>query len=55
MKASVIIPAYNSKERLYNSLLSLNQQECDEEFEVIVADNGSEDGTLSMLESFQAD
>ncbi|MCY8443072.1 glycosyltransferase, partial [Bacillus spizizenii] len=28
MKASVIIPAYNSKERLYNSLLSLNQQEC---------------------------
>lgn len=55
MKASVIIPAYNSKERLYNSLLSLNQQECDEEFEVIVADNGSEDGTLSMLKSFQAD
>ncbi|KAF1679080.1 glycosyltransferase family 2 protein [Bacillus mexicanus] len=54
MKASVIIPAYNSKERLYNSLLSLNQQECDETFEVIVADNGSEDGTLSMLESFQA-
>lgn len=55
MKASVIIPAYNSKERLYNSLLTLNEQECEEEFEVIVADNGSEDGTLSMLESFKAE
>lgn len=54
MKASVIVPAYNSKERLYNSLLSLNEQECTEPFEVIVADNGSEDGTLSMLESFSA-
>ncbi|MCP6681845.1 glycosyltransferase family 2 protein [Bacillus nakamurai] len=54
MKASVIVPAYNSRERLYNSLLSLNEQECTEPFEVIVADNGSEDGTLSMLESFSA-
>src|SRR4051812_35091560 len=55
MKASVIIPAYNSKERLYYNLISLNNQDCDFNiFEVIVVDNGSNDNTLEMLESFKA-
>ncbi|MDU5106837.1 glycosyltransferase family 2 protein [Clostridium sp.] len=55
MKASVIIPAYNSKERLYYNLISLNNQDCDlNVFEVIVVDNGSKDDTLEMLENFEA-
>ncbi|WP_195262864.1 glycosyltransferase family 2 protein [Clostridium sp. 1001275B_160808_H3] len=55
MKASVIIPAYNSKERLYYNLISLNNQDCDFNiFEVIVVDNGSNDNTLEMLQSFKA-
>ena len=54
MKASVIIPAYNSKERLYYNLISLNNQDCDLNiFEVIVVDNGSIDNTLEMLEHFK--
>lgn len=55
MKASIIIPSYNSKERLYYNLLSLNNQDCDFEiFEVIVVDNGSNDDTLQMLKKFKA-
>lgn len=54
MKASVIIPSYNSKERLYYNLISLNNQECDFNiFEVIVIDNGSKDNTLEMLKNFK--
>ena len=54
MKASVIIPSYNSKERLYYNLISLNNQDCDFNiFEVIVVDNGSNDNTLEILESFK--
>lgn len=55
MKASVIIPSYNSKERLYYNLISLNNQDCDFNiFEVIVVDNGSNDNTIQMLENFKA-
>lgn len=55
MKASVIIPSYNSKERLYYNLISLNNQNCDFDiFEVIVVDNGSNDNTLEMLKKFKA-
>ena len=55
MKASIIIPSYNSKERLYYNLLSLNNQDCDFKiFEVIVVDNGSNDDTLQMLKNFNA-
>lgn len=54
MKVSVIIPAYNSKERLYYNLVSLNNQDCDfNNFEVIVVDNGSVDNTLEMLKNFK--
>lgn len=55
MKASVIIPSYNSKDRLFYNLISLNNQDCDFNiFEVIVVDNGSNDNTLNMLENFKA-
>jgi GT2 family glycosyltransferase len=52
MKASIIIPSYNAKERLYYNLQSLNMLEYSrEDFEVIVVDNDSTDGTDEMLSS----
>ena len=54
MKASIIIPAFNSKERLYYNLLSLNNQDCSfSDFEVIVVDNGSNDNTADMVKKFK--
>ncbi|MFS0657043.1 glycosyltransferase family 2 protein [Bacillus sp. 179-C3.3 HS] len=52
-KVSVIIPSYNAKERLEGSLVSFTLQETDIPFEVIVADNGSTDGTMEMLEEIE--
>ncbi|UIN50921.1 glycosyltransferase family 2 protein [Bacillus safensis] len=52
-KVSVIIPSYNAKERLEGSLFSLTLQETDIPFEVIVADNGSTDGTMEMIENIE--
>ncbi|MDQ2087561.1 glycosyltransferase family 2 protein [Herbivorax sp. ANBcel31] len=53
LKASVIIPAYNSRERLYLNLLALNNQEYEQkDVEVIVVDNGSTDDTFEMLSDF---
>ncbi|QZY57019.1 glycosyltransferase family 2 protein [Crassaminicella profunda] len=55
MKVSVIIPSYNSCERLYYNLISLNHQNYPRnEFEVIVIDNGSIDNTSNMLSEFNA-
>lgn len=55
MRASVIIPSYNSRERLYYNLLSLNNQDCDYSiFEVVVVDNGSNDNTMEMLKGFNS-
>jgi GT2 family glycosyltransferase len=55
MKASIIIPSYNSCERLYLNLISLNYQDCiPGDFEVIVVDNGSSDATGKMLLDFKA-
>ena len=42
MRASIIIPSYNSKERLYLNLTALNLQTYDDDdVEVVVVDNGS--------------
>lgn len=54
MKASIIIPAFNSKERLYYNLLSLNNQDCNfNDFEVVIVDNGSVDDTADMVRRFK--
>lgn len=54
MKASIVIPSYNACERLFLTLVSLNQQDCDLNlFEVIVVNNGSTDYTLKMLADFK--
>lgn len=51
MKASLIIPTYNHKELTRACLTSLNHQIVpeDDDFEVIVIDDGSTDGTESMV------
>ncbi|KRE99386.1 hypothetical protein ASG89_27890 [Paenibacillus sp. Soil766] len=55
MKASIIIPSYNSKHRLYLNLLSLTYQDyLQQDYEVIVVDNGSTDDTIDMLSKFKA-
>lgn len=53
LRASVIIPAYNSRERLYLNLVALNNQTYeDKDIEIIVVDNGSTDDTYEMLCKF---
>ena len=47
-KVSVIIPTYNRKGTLKTTLLSLSGQTFTD-FEVVVADDGSTDGTHQML------
>ncbi len=54
MKASLIIPSYNARERLKYNLIALNRQSYEgEDIEVIVIDNGSTDKTLEMLDGFE--
>lgn len=48
MKLSIIIPTYNRKETLKTTLLSLKGQTF-KDFEVVVADDGSTDGTQEMI------
>jgi glycosyltransferase involved in cell wall biosynthesis len=52
-KISVIIPTYNRKKLLRETLLQLARQTLPaDEFEVIVADDGSSDGTREVVDSF---
>ena len=52
MEISVVIPTYNQRERLRLVLHSLANQTLEKErFEIVVVDDGSEDGTIEMLES----
>jgi glycosyltransferase involved in cell wall biosynthesis len=53
MNLSVIIPTYNSLEPLKRTLGSLERQDIPlSEFEVIVVDDGSSDGTRDYLQSY---
>lgn len=55
MKASLVIPTYNSKELLVPCLVSLNHQRLDEpdEFEVVLVDDGSTDGTGEAVDALE--
>lgn len=54
MRASIIIPAYNARDRLDLNLKALNEQSWDgNDVEVIVIDNGSTDNTMSVLKNFK--
>jgi len=52
MKLSIIIPTYNRKNTLKATLMSLGSQ-ISKDFEVIIADDGSTDGTKEMVEDLK--
>jgi glycosyltransferase involved in cell wall biosynthesis len=54
MKVSIIIPTYNEAHVLTNCLNSLMKQDISG-FEIIVVDDGSTDGTVSILKQFSTD
>lgn len=49
---SVVIPAYNEAKHLPKCLQSLREQDYDGEYEIIVVDNGSTDGTGEVARSY---
>jgi peptidoglycan/xylan/chitin deacetylase (PgdA/CDA1 family)/GT2 family glycosyltransferase len=51
---SVVIPAYNEELSIAACLKSLNKQEYDGTFEIIVIDNASSDATASIAKSYSA-
>jgi glycosyltransferase involved in cell wall biosynthesis len=54
LKCSVIIPTYNRESLLRHTLESLTRQSLPrDQFEVLVADDGSSDATASMVEGFK--
>lgn len=54
VKLSIIIPCFNGEETLGEQLAALAAQTWDEPWEVIVADNGSTDGSAVIVETFQS-
>ena len=50
MQVSIIIVSFNTKELLRNCLISIFLHTQDVEFEIIVSDNGSIDGSIDMVE-----
>lgn len=53
MKVSVLVPVYNLHEYIEACLISLLTQDIKDEFEVIVCDDGSNDGTKHILRSME--
>jgi glycosyltransferase involved in cell wall biosynthesis len=54
VKISVVIPARNEEHRLGPQLDALLAQECDGEWEIVVVDNGSTDGTAALVHDYAA-
>lgn len=50
-KVSVIIPTLNEEKYIQKCLRSLQEQDCKEEFEIIVVDGGSCDSTVNLAKS----
>jgi GT2 family glycosyltransferase len=54
LKASVCVPTYNRRDRILDLLRALDEQTVDhDQFEVVVAIDGSTDGTEAALANFQ--
>jgi glycosyltransferase involved in cell wall biosynthesis len=53
MKLSVIIPCYNAAKTIAVQLEALAKQQCSEPWEVIIADNGSTDESMGIVERFR--
>jgi len=51
-RLSVVIPTRNGADHLAEQLDALAEQDLDEDFEVVVADNGSTDATLAIAEGY---
>ena len=51
MRCSVVVPVYNKARYIADSLSSVLQQRCDD-FEVVLIDDGSTDGSADMVRSF---
>jgi len=51
MKLSIVIISWNDRQDLLNCLRSVYSQTCSFDFEVIIADNGSTDGSLEAVRS----
>lgn len=53
---SVIIPAYNEEKRLPSTLESVHNflSDCEQDFEIIVVDDGSSDNTKTVVNEFAA-
>jgi len=49
---SVVIPAYNAAATLGEQLEALSAQQCEDDWEVVIADNGSTDGTVAIARDF---
>lgn len=47
---SVVVPAYNAEEFITDQLEAILAQRCSSRFEVVVADNGSSDGTVAVVQ-----
>jgi len=54
-RVSVILPVYNEEKFIRPTLRSLLQQEFDQEYEIIVIDDGSSDGTTELVREFERD
>ena len=53
MKLSVIVPCFNAADTIPNQLEALANQQWSEPWEVIVADNGSTDDSVTIVEQYQ--
>lgn len=51
MDVSIIIVNYNTKQLIFNCINSIYKYTKDIEFEIIVSDNGSKDGSIEMLKT----
>jgi len=51
--ATVVCPAYNCREAIVPALRSLVEQETDIDYEILVVDDGSTDGTAETLADFE--
>jgi glycosyltransferase involved in cell wall biosynthesis len=54
MKLSVVIPCYNAAHTIRAQLDALLNQQWDQPWEIIVADNGSTDGSRKIVESYKS-
>jgi len=52
VKISIVTPSYNQAEFLERCILSVRQQAGDFDLEHIVADGGSTDGSVDILEKY---